>query len=103
MVYQLLLQDGTKVGQYSANSSPGKVGEKIAKQIYKDGNFTGKKEFTFEFVKNRIHLGTNDEKIYRFRAIVRPLPRTKENLIVTPQGNQFYKKYDIQVQNLMRQ
>lgn len=102
-MYQLLLDNGKKVGQYSATSSPGKVAEKISKSIYKDGKFTGRKEFTFEFVKNRAVEGTNNEKLYRFRAIVKPLPRTKENLIVTPQGNSFYKKFDIQVQNLMRQ
>lgn len=101
MVYQLILENGKKVGQYSPNSSPAKTAEKIAKQIYKDGGFNGRKEFTFEFVKNRIHEGTNDEKMYRFRARVTPLARTKENYIQTPSGG-FYKTLDIQVENLLR-
>lgn len=102
MVYQLLIDGHKKVGQYSASSSPAKTAEKIAKSIMKDGGFKTKQEFTFEFVKNRVVEGTNIDKLYRFRARVTPLPKTRENYIQTPNGG-FYKKYKIEVENLLRQ
>ena len=101
MVYQLLLDSGKKVGQYSPNASPAKTAEKMAKVLYEDGGFTGRKEFTFQFVKNRVKEGTNEDKLYRFRARVTPLARTKENYIQTPTGG-FYRRYHIEVQNLLR-
>jgi hypothetical protein len=102
MVYQILLPNGVKVGQYSPKSSPAKTAQKMAKVIYEEAGYKGKKEFTFQFVKNRIHENTNDDKLYEFRARVTPLARTKENYIQTSANSGFYRRFDIQVENLMR-
>jgi hypothetical protein len=102
MVYQILLPSGVKVGQYSPNSSPAKTAQKMAKVIYEEAGYTGKKEFTFQFVKNRVKEGTNEDKLYQFRARITPLPRTKENYIQTGDGKGFYKRFKIDVENLLR-
>jgi hypothetical protein len=102
MVYQILLPSGVKVGQYSPNSSPAKTAQKMAKVIYEEAGYSGRKEFTFQFVKNRVKSGTNEDKLYQFRARITPLPRTKENYIQTGPNSGFYKKYSIDVENLLR-
>ena len=100
-MYQLLLKNGSKVGQYSPKSSPGKTAEKMAKQIYEEEDMNGKKTFKFDFVKNRPKTEGGDKE-YSFQATVTPLSRTAENKI-NINGKTFYKKFDIQVQNLMRE
>ena len=102
MVYQILLPNGTKVGQYSPKSSPAKTAQKMAKVIYEEAGYTGRKEFTFQFVKNRVKEGSNEDKLYEFRARVTPLARTKENYIQAGPNSGFYKKYSIDVENLLR-
>jgi hypothetical protein len=102
MVYQILLPNGVKVGQYSPKSSPAKTAQKMAKVIYEEAGYKGKKEFTFQFVKNRIHENTNDDKLFEFRARVTPLAKTKENYIQTGPNSGFFKKYQIDVKNLLR-
>lgn len=99
-MYQLLLKNGQKIGQYSPNGSPAKTAEKIAKVMYETEGMKGKREFEFTFVKNRT-IAEGGDKVYEFRALVEPLARTKEN-IVSIAGKTFYKKYNIQVLNLLR-
>jgi len=99
-MYQLLLKDGTKIGQYSPNAGPSKTAEKMAKQIYIEQEMKGKQKLRFQFVKNRVKADGGD-KLYDFEAVVTPLPRSRENFIETPHGG-FYKRFDIRVTNLMR-
>jgi hypothetical protein len=66
-MYQLLLKDGSKTGQYRPKSSPAKTAEKMARELYDAEEMTGKQTFKFQFVKNR----TKDEggdKFYSFEA-----------------------------------
>jgi len=100
MVYQLLLENGSKSGNYSIKSSPAQTAKKMSREIYEDTNMSGKKTFTFEFVKNRTKAEGGD-KLYKFRTTVTPLQRTKENWVVVGNGG-FYKKFDIEVENLLR-
>ena len=99
-MYQLLLKDGSKTGQYSPNSSPAKTAEKISREIYESEDMTGTQTFKFQFVKNRVKAEGGD-KLYSFQATVKPLSRTAANRINVG-GRSFYKKYDIKVKNLMR-
>ena len=100
-MYQLLLKDGSKTGQYNPNSSPGKTAEKMAKQIYIDENMEGTQKFRFDFVKNRINSLGGDKR-YSFEATVTPLPRTAANRI-TVGGKTIQKRYSITVKNLLRE
>ena len=100
MVYQLLLEDGSKSGNYSIKSSPAQTAKKMAKQLYEDSRMNGKQTFTFQFVKNRTKADGGD-KDYEFRATVTPLQRTQANWVAVGNGG-FYKKFDIEVENLLR-
>jgi len=100
-MYQLVLKDGTKTGQYSPKSSPGKTAEKMAREIATAEGYDTKQTFKFDFVKNRTKAEGGDKE-FKFQATVTPLSRTAGNKINI--GNKtFYKKFDIQVKNLMRQ
>ena len=69
-MYQLLLKDGSKTGQYNPNSSPSKTAEKIARELYNAEGMTGTQTFKFQFVKNRIKAEGGD-KLYSFEARVK--------------------------------
>lgn len=99
-MYQLLLQNGQKIGQYSPKASPAKTAEKIARVIYEEGEMRGRQRLKFQFVKNRVKDEGGD-KLYSFEAIVTPLPRSRENLIQIGNSS-FFKKYDINTKNLAR-
>lgn len=86
MVYQQILKNGEKVGQYSIKSSPSKVAEKIAKQTYIANGWKGEKNFEIDFVKNYPY------KSYHYKVSVLPV---NEKIFI---GNGYIdKKYDIQV------
>ena len=99
-MYQLLLNDGSKTGQYSPNSSPSKTAEKIAREIYIAEGMQGEHTFRFQFVKNRTKAEGGD-KLYSFEATIQELPRTSANRINVGDTS-FYKKYDIKTINLLR-
>ena len=99
-MYQLLLRDGSKTGQYNPNSSPGKTAEKMAKEIATVEGMELPATFRFDFVKNRTKSDGGD-KYYKFEATVKPLPRTAANRI-TIGGKSIQKKYEIKVKNLLR-
>lgn len=86
MVYQQILSDGSKIGQYNIKSSPAKVAEKIAKQTYIANGWRGEKTFEIKFCKNLPF------KEYNYKVNVLPV---NEKIFV---GNGYIdKKYDIQV------
>lgn len=99
-MYQLLLKDGTKTGQYNPDSSPAKTAEKMAREIYNAEGMTGKQTFKFQFVKNRVKAEGGD-KGYSFQATVTPLPATAANRINVG-GKTIQKKFQIDVKNLLR-
>ena len=99
-MYQLLLKDGSKTGQYNPNSSPGKTAEKMAKEIFQAENMEGTQKFRFDFVKNRTK-GDGGDKYYKFEATVKALPRTAANRIYVG-GKSIQKRYSITVKNLLR-
>lgn len=99
-MYQLLLNDGRKIGQYSPKASPAQTAKKIAKVIYESEGMRGKRTFTFEFVRNRTKAEGGD-KLYNFSATVTPLAKTRANTIVI-NGRTFQKKYQIDTVNLDR-
>lgn len=100
-MYQLLLKNGTKTGQYSPNSSPGNTARKMAREIYEEHDMEGKQTFKFKFVKNKTKSEGGDKE-YDFEATVTPLARTAGNKISVG-GRTFYKKYQIDVKNLLRE
>ena len=100
-MYQLLLKDGSKTGQYNPNSSPGKTAEKMAKEIAIAEDMELPATFRFDFVKNRTKAEGGD-KYYKFEATVTPLPRTAANRI-TIGGKTIQKRYSITVKNLLRE
>ena len=99
-MYQLLLQDGSKMGQYNPNVGPSQTAKKMAKEIAEEQDLRQQKTFTFQFVKNRTKAEGGD-KVYKFSATVTPLARTERN-VVEINGKKFYKKWDIEVENLLR-
>jgi hypothetical protein len=99
-MYQLLLKDGSKVGQYNVKAGPAQTAKKIAKVLYETQGMRGKRTLDFKFVKNRT-IAEGGDKLYSFRATVTPLPKTRENMKVI-NGVEFYQKFDIVVENLLR-
>lgn len=99
-MYQLLLDNGQKIGQYNIKASPAQTAKKIAKVIYETEQMKGKKSFSFKFVKNRT-IAEGGDKLYRFSAVVTPLSKSEKNVVVVD-GKAFQKKYDIEVTNLDR-
>ena len=99
-MYQLLLENGQKIGQYNPNVSPAQTAKKIAKVLYETEQMEGKQKFRFRFVKNRTKAEGGDKE-YFFEAMVTPLSRREKNMIQI-NGRMFLKKYDITVSNLNR-
>lgn len=89
MVYQQVLRNGEKVGNYSIKSTPGKTAEKIAKQVYMANDWKGEKTFDITFVKN------NPFKAYDYKVNVLPV-----NEKVYVGSGYVNKRYDIQVRRM---
>lgn len=89
MVYQQILRNGEKIGQYSIKSSPAVVAKKIARECYISNDMKGEKTFDIRFCKNKPF------KEYEYRVNVLPVDYEKEI-----GGKTIHISHDIQVRRL---
>jgi hypothetical protein len=95
--FQQILPDGTKYGQYRG-SQPSLIAKKMAREIYKNEEYTTKKLLDIEFCKNRV-LSLGGDVLYKYRVTVEPLKNPIEKKIGDAS---FFEYYKIGVKNLSR-